>query len=385
MAEDNGRGPVEKGAHFYRTLTVDEHGNPINKRNAWAGRALVYARLIPPGAADTVHYRLKIPPDAGNKITLKARLNYRKFAWWETQFFYAGVRDPNDSNPAATPHYDDGRWVFTGDLSKVSGKLKRIPDVPIVTLAEDQVTLRVGGKNDKPAASEVVLTKDDWTRWNDYGIGLLAQGDLKAAEAAFQKITEVDPTNPDGWVNIGRVRVQEGNMEGAKDVLEKALKLAPGLARAEYFYARVLKTEGHYDDAIAQLRDALRQYPRDRVVRNELGRVLFLQKKYQDAIREFQDVLTIDPEDLQAHYNLMLCYNGLGQEKQAMEHERRYLRFKADESAQAITGQYRLAHPEDNNERQAIHEHVSVPLEKLRQAQPYDVTARQAAPAKGAN
>jgi len=65
---------------------------------------------------------------------------------------------------------------------------------------------------------------------------------------------------------------------------------------------------------------------------------------------------------LQAHYNLMLCYKGLGDEKQAREHETRYLRFKADEASQAITGPYRQLNPEDNNERQAIHEHVSVPL-----------------------
>ncbi|MGA8236076.1 MAG: multiheme c-type cytochrome, partial [Candidatus Sulfotelmatobacter sp.] len=33
MVEDNGKGPVEKGAHFYRSLQIDAHGNPINKRN----------------------------------------------------------------------------------------------------------------------------------------------------------------------------------------------------------------------------------------------------------------------------------------------------------------------------------------------------------------
>ena len=60
----------------------------------------------------------------------------------------------------------------------------------------------------------------------------------------------------------------------------------------------------------------------------------------------------------------MLCYNGLGNQTLAHEHQARYLRFKADESAQAITGPSKL-HPEDNNERQAIHEHVSVPLSAL--------------------
>jgi len=110
------------------------------------------------------------------------------------------------------------------------------------------------------------------------------------------------------------------------------------------------------------LRTVLAQFPRDRVVRNELGRVLFLQKRYADAVEEFEQTLSIDPEDLQAHYNLMLCYNGLGNDVKANEHKARYLRFKADESAQAITGPYRQTHPEDNNERQAIHEHVSVAL-----------------------
>jgi len=122
----------------------------------------------------------------------------------------------------------------------------------------------------------------------------------------------------------------------------------------------VLKEEGKYGEAAQALKEVLAQYPRDRVVHNELGRVLFLQKRYADAVNEFQQTLAIDPEDLQANYNLMLCYTGLGDEKMANEHKDRYLRFKADEAAQALTGAYRQAHPEDNNERQPIHEHVSV-------------------------
>jgi Flp pilus assembly protein TadD len=208
----------------------------------------------------------------------------------------------------------------------------------------------------------VALAKEDWTRWNDYGIGLFLQGDLKGAAAAFQKVADIDPQNPDGWVNIGRALVQEGDTGGARVVLEKALALKPDLARSNFFYARILKEEGKYDDALFRLKLVLAQYPRDRVVHNEVGRIRFLQKRYADAIAEFNETLSIDPEDLQAHYNLMLCYSGLGDEAHANEHKERYLRFKADESSQAVTGPYRQAHPEDNNERQPIHEHVSVAL-----------------------
>ena len=151
-------------------------------------------------------------------------------------------------------------------------------------------------------------------------------------------------------------------MQRARTVLEKALAISPHLARAHYFYARVLRSEGDYEGAANHLHQVLAQYPRDRVALNDLGRVLFLQRKYSDAVTTLQSVLAIDPEDLQAHYNLMLSYRGLGNNKMASEHEERYLRFKADESSQVITGPYRQLHPEDNNERQAIHEHVSVPL-----------------------
>jgi Tfp pilus assembly protein PilF len=360
--EDGGKGPVEKGAHFYRSLQVDAHGNPINKRNAWATRSVVYVRLIPPGAADAVHYRMHVPQNAGDTILLHARLNYRKFAWWNTQFSFAGVRDPSDSHPDVTKDYDDGKWLLNGDITPVFGKSKTIPDLPIITVAEDTKMLRVLPRTAPVPLAQVALSSRDWTRWNDYGIGLLLQGDLKGSETAFEKITHTDPQNADGWVNIGRARVQEGDLGGARSVLERALALQPNLARAHYFYARVLKMEGKYGGALAHLRTVLAQYPRDRVVHNEAGRILFLQKHYADAIQEFSQVLQIDPEDLQANYNLMLCYSGLGLEDLANDYKIRYLRFKADESADSITGPYRRSHPEDNNERQAIHEHVSVLL-----------------------
>ena len=109
--ENDGKGPVDKGAHFYRSLQIDANGNPINKRNAWATRSLVYVRLIPPGAADTVHYRHRIPQRcAAAESILKHSLHYRKFAWWNTQFAFAGERAPG--TPAATKNYDDGNWVF---------------------------------------------------------------------------------------------------------------------------------------------------------------------------------------------------------------------------------------------------------------------------------
>jgi Flp pilus assembly protein TadD len=360
--EDEGRGPVEPGAHFYRSLMLDAHGNPINKRNAWATRSVAYVRLIPPGAADTVHYRLEVPEDCGDRITLRARVLHRKFAWWYTQWAYAGVRDPEQETYSVGPGHDDGRWIFAGDTSEVSGRIKQVPELPITVLAEAEAELEVVA-----ATAELELTRPQpdpgvRERWNDFGIGLLLQGDIKGAEAAFLEVTQLDPRYPDGWVNVARARLQEGNLSGAEQALRRALELAPELARAHFFQAQLLKAQGEYDAALGHLQVAAAAYPRDRVVQNQIGRLLFLERRYREAIAVFERVLKVDPEDLQAHYNLMLCWRGLGDLERARHEQALYERFKADESAQAVTGPYRRLHPHDNNERQAIHEHVSAPI-----------------------
>ncbi len=361
---DGGRGPVEPFAHRYGALLVDAHGNAINKRNAWAARAVVYAHAIPPGSADVVHYRLTIPEHAGERLTLTAKLHYRKFRWWHTQWAYAGERDTTQP-VAVSPHYDDGPWVLTGDTSGVSGAVKDIPDVPIATMASAAATLRVLDTEvtppPQPAHGE--QRPERWPeRWNDYGIGLLRQGALRGAEVAFRHVSELTPDDADGWVNLGRVHLQDGDLDATRTVLTKALELRPALPRALFFLAMVLKAEGDYETALSHLRRVAEVYPKDRVVRNQMGRLLFLLGQYQAARTELETVLRIDPEDLQAHYNLMLCHRALGDEARADIHHRLYLRFKADESAQVIAGKARRRDPGANLESQPVHEHRSMPL-----------------------
>jgi tetratricopeptide (TPR) repeat protein len=382
---DGGKGPVEPGAHFYRSLLLDERGNPINKRNAWAARSLAYVRLIPPGAADTIHYRLQIPQDCGDTLTLRAKVNYRKFMWWNTQWAFAGVRDPEHREFALGKGYDDGRWVFTGDTSNVSGQVKGIPNLPITVMAEAKAELKILPKGAPAPDAGPYLDASVRERWNDYGIGLLLQGDLRGAEAAFLKVTEMEPAYADGFVNVARVRLQEGDAAGAETYLRQALQVDPKLAKTHFFLGSALKAQGRYDEALEHTRVAQALYPRDRVVTNQVGRLLFLKRQHQEATVELQKVLDVDPEDLQAHYNLMLAQQGAGNAEMAKKHQALYERFKADEAAQFITGPYRQLHPHDNNERQAIHEHRTVepepPPGPARPKAPYRAARREAVPA----
>jgi len=415
---DGGKGPVEKGAHFYRSYQLDGAGNMVNKRNAWQSRSVLYVRLIPPGAADVAHYRVHLPAEAKGPITFEARLNYRKFSHYYTQFSYAGKPKPGQAAGLIDKDHNSAEYSFAkaNIPANVSGEIRgEIPDLPIVVVAKAKAVLPLatgaaaggggagagsgggagaaakaaaaggagaaggaakaaaaggagvaGGAAKAAAAGEPdwrpVVRKKDRERWNDWGIGLLLQGDLKGAEYAFRRVTEAEPEYADGWLNVARALIQEGEIDAAKPFVAKALAIGGPKGRTLFFKAMIEKVDGDYEAALASLAQVEKQFPRDRVALNQQARVLFLERRYAEALKVLERVCMVDPEDVQMHYTAMLCHRALGHREQAAREAALFRRFKADEAAQAITAKPRRLSPEDNNERQPIHEHDSIPL-----------------------
>ena len=114
---------------------------------------------------------------------------------------------------------------------------------------------------------------------------------------------------------------------------------------------------------------------RSRVALNQMARIQFLQRDYAKALKTVELVCLVDPEDIQAHYTAMLAQRGMGNEAEAEREQKLFMRFKTEESAQAITGARRLLKPEENNERQAIHQHESVGLQPAVAGRPSSVAA----------
>ena len=86
--------------------------------------------------------------------------------------------------------------------------------------------------------------KEDWTRWNDYGIGLFLQGDLKGRSRRSRKLRKWPRKTRTGGRTWDACACRKATWTGAQKVLKKALALKPELARANFFYARVLTRRG---------------------------------------------------------------------------------------------------------------------------------------------
>ncbi len=151
--------------------------------------------------------------------------------------------------------------------------------------------------------------------------------------------------------------IQEGDLAGAELALNEAERRRPGWPKTAFFRATLEKERGQLDEALADMNRVAEKFPKDRVCRNQIARILFLQGKYEAALGAIELVYAIDPEDLSAHYNAMLCYKALGRKAEGQIEERWYRYHKDDETAAALMAQFRRNHPFANRESLAIHVH----------------------------
>ena len=332
---------VDPWAHFINVYMLDKDGNRIDRRNAQDIFVPLYNNQIPPGSAHVLHYKLTVPPDQKEPLTVEVQVKYRKF---DTIYF----------------NYVYGKDYTNGMPFQVTN------DLPITVMASDKVTFPIAGVVNTTPVTVQTSSIPPWQRWNDYGIGLFLKGDkgsekgeLIQASAAFAEVEKLG--RADGPLNLARVFYKEGRLEDAVSALQRAndaKRFTPPGNRwtIAWLNGLVNKQSGHLDQAIQEFTSILEdRYPelehrgfrfdRDYEVINELGQTLFERAKMErtnlakreellrQAIRRFEDTLAIDSENVTAHYNLGLIHATLGNQTKAEEHRRLHERYRADDNA----------------------------------------------------
>ncbi|MDB6054621.1 MAG: response regulator aspartate phosphatase rapC [Verrucomicrobiales bacterium] len=319
---------VDPYAHFVRVYMLDKEGNRIDRRNPQDIFTPLYNHQIPPGAGNVVHYSLIVPTGQRTPLTVKVKLQYRKF---DTTYM---------------------QYVFGKNYTN---------DLPITTISTDEITFPIAGV----APLTVVQTNGIpvWQRWNDYGIGLLLEGDkgsekgeLLQAAVAFSKVEELKKS--DGPLNLARVYFKEGRLEDAVEALKRASLVDPPAPRwtIAWLNGMVNKQNGYLDKSISEFRSVLYDkspeleqrgfdFSKDYEVINELGQTLFERAKMErnqpekrkqfleEAVAEFKKTLALDSENVTAHYNLALIYADLGKDKAAEEERKLHERYRVDDNA----------------------------------------------------
>jgi len=328
---DNG-GHLDSMAHTFKAVIVDRYGNPIHKRNAQDIYVTVYANVIGPGTADIAHYTFELPEAlAGSELTMHARLLWRKFDRKYTEFAF-------NANPEGFKQFDN------------------VPDLPVTEIDSDEVRFTVSNQSHAKQTTHDTLSAN-WIRYNDYGIGLLLEGNTRGAEKAFKKVAAMQPQRLDGPLNLAKTALRDGNIEKAYYYLKKCEDIKPGDPQVAWVWGRVRQEDGMYTDAIAAYRHVLKYFPDDRATWRQLGRTYYLDQQYQASVDAYQSVLKIDPEDREAYYHLALNHRALGNDQEARRMEQAFNYYKVDESAAETAQAYRRNHPGANLMTQDIRIH----------------------------
>ena len=208
-----------------------------------------------------------------------------------------------------------------------------------------------GDPNDKTLIPE-------WRRWNNYGIALFDQRQYPLAIEAFARAAELDEKyRPMALTNRAMAHIELEQYDEAAAILDDVVKSNPANARALFQQARIFMKRGQLDQAEKNIRQVLAAFPRDRISLQQLGELCKIKRDYEGALECFGNILQIDPEDLGAHYNLMLVYRKLGRTDDAKREGKIFADLKDDPGALSLANQFLRKHPEMSNESVYWHVH----------------------------
>jgi tetratricopeptide (TPR) repeat protein len=143
-------------------------------------------------------------------------------------------------------------------------------------------------------------------RNSEAGQQALASGNYPAAEQAYEKLAQLEPSIAEIHANLGLIYFQEGRFDSAIAPLQRALKLKPTLTKSSALLAMSLSEVGRYEEALPGLERCFRA-----LAQPEMKRLcgLHLERAYtglQQDRRAVSTGLELDrlyPSDPEVRYN----------------------------------------------------------------------------------
>lgn len=132
------------------------------------------------------------------------------------------------------------------------------------------------------------------------GILTWAEWDFEAAEKAWSRVFEVDPSNATALSSYSHFLMVMGRPEESKAAIERAMELDPYSIRIQSFYAQVLLGARRYDDAIAVARKVLSTQPNTGVAITAMISALFKKGLYDELLALERERWAKDPELIEA-------------------------------------------------------------------------------------
>jgi Flp pilus assembly protein TadD len=138
---------------------------------------------------------------------------------------------------------------------------------------------------------------DFYPALNNLGIRHLQKGEVKAAEAEFRRVIELNQNGAQAYFNLGNVLYMTQRSGEAKQTLEVGLRLSPSNAMGHYLNGSVLARLGDFKAAEEELKTARELDPKMPQVTISLATLYLQSGREHEAAAMFEAFLKEFPKD----------------------------------------------------------------------------------------
>jgi tetratricopeptide (TPR) repeat protein len=137
----------------------------------------------------------------------------------------------------------------------------------------------------------------------------LKSNELRLAEKCYLQIIEQDPSNPEGYNNLGALARARNELELAKSFFEKAFTVDPLFYRALHNYGKILHIQNELELAKTYYQRSIDLQPSFAIAYNDLGVILQIQNHFVEAQEKFQQAIKLNPNYADAYNNLGIAFH----------------------------------------------------------------------------
>ena len=161
--------------------------------------------------------------------------------------------------------------------------------------------------------------------------GINPQEAMRKAKDAATKAIKLDQTLAEAHLSLAFVKFQyEWDWKGAEKEFRRAIDLNPNSAPSHSRYAMYLATMSRMSEAMSEIDLAEELDPLSPIIATAKGRLFHFQQRYDEGIEQHRKALAMDPDFVEAHFNLGMIYEQKSLFKEAISEFSRVIRIAGD-------------------------------------------------------
>jgi tetratricopeptide (TPR) repeat protein len=223
--------------------------------------------------------------------------------------------------PYKLTFFKDGYKMFAMETF-LSGGLSELPDISLEKVPEGTRQLIPPGasKEDIEAAKARAEATSKLLKVTQDAMVAVEAQDWDTAERLLQEVLKSAPNQPLVYINIGVVARKKGDLPAAEAAYRKAVELDPSDGESYAMLGIILESQNRGTEGVDLLQAASPRFEGNKAFQGALGALAMNAGRSEEAEAAFKRVIAVDPTNADVHFHLATLSLNKNQTAVAVSH-----------------------------------------------------------------